>query len=82
MDQNHPQNDQPEHLQSVDDLSQWLGIPVKTIYKWTSNHHSGIPFYRLGKHLRFRFTEIEAWLRKYRSSEGAREFASPMKPGK
>jgi excisionase family DNA binding protein len=79
MDQKKQHEPGLEQMQSISDLSAWLGIPTKTIYKWTSDRHSGIPFYRLGKHLRFRFSEVESWLRKYRGSEGTREFAPSLK---
>jgi excisionase family DNA binding protein len=65
---------QVELLQDIDELCRLLGVPKKTVYKWTSDRHTGFPYYKVGKHLRFRFSEVDAWLRKYRASEGAREF--------
>jgi excisionase family DNA binding protein len=64
-----------ERLRDIDALCSLLGVPKKTVYKWTSDRHSGIPFYKVGKHLRFRFSEIDSWLRKYRASEAVREFS-------
>lgn len=66
--------DDPEPLRSVDELCRWFGISKNTVYKWTSYRYSGLPYYRIGKYLRFRFSEIELWLRKYKASEGTREF--------
>jgi len=67
-----------EPLLSIQDLCVWLNISRKTIYVWTSQHHNGFPFFKVGKHLRFRASEVEAWLRKYHGSAGVREFAQPM----
>jgi excisionase family DNA binding protein len=69
----------PEPLRSINDLCKWLDIPIKTIYRWTSDRRSGFPSYRVGRHLRFRFSEIERWLVKYRGSDGAKEFATRIK---
>jgi excisionase family DNA binding protein len=66
---------QHEPFRTIADLCQWLGIPKKTIYKWTSDRHTGFPSYKVGKHLRFRFSEVESWLRKYHASESVREFS-------
>jgi excisionase family DNA binding protein len=65
-----------EPLRNIDELCNWFGISKNTVYKWTSNRHTGLPYYRLGKYLRFRFSEVESWLRKYKASEGAREFGT------
>jgi len=41
------------------------GIPKKTLYKWSSESRlNGFPAYKLGKHLRFRQSEVDTWLRK------------------
>jgi excisionase family DNA binding protein len=65
----------PEQLRSISELSAWLNVPIKTIYKWTSDHNSGLPYYKIGKRLRFRFSDVESWLQKYKGSQGAQEFA-------
>lgn len=71
-----------EPLRNIEALCQLLGVPKKTVYKWTSDRHSGIPFYKVGIHLRFRFSEIDSWLRKYRASEAVREFSPAASPNK
>ncbi|ROP40217.1 helix-turn-helix transcriptional regulator [Saccharothrix texasensis] len=48
-------------LWGVKDLADYLGVPVNTIYKWRTQKY-GPPGRRVGKHLRFRQTDIEAWL--------------------
>jgi excisionase family DNA binding protein len=80
MDNATGSNNEPEPLRGIDALCQFLGMPKKSVYKWTSNRHSGFPFYKVGKHLKFRFSEVNFWLRKYRASEGAREFSRTPQP--
>jgi excisionase family DNA binding protein len=70
-----------EPMRSIQELSDWLDVPRKTIYKWTSDPDSGLPFYRIGRHLRFRFSEVVRWLMRYRASSGAREFFVALKQG-
>jgi len=46
---------------SVDDLAAWIGVPVKTIYAW---RHRGVGprAATLGRHLKFRRSDVEAWI--------------------
>ena len=59
-----------EPLVDINTLRGFLGgIPKKTIYKWTSESKiNGFPYYRPGRELRFRISEVDGWLKKYRSS--------------
>lgn len=43
------------------ELAEWLGIPVPSLYGW---HHrgDGPPAMRIGKHLRYRRSDVEKWL--------------------
>jgi excisionase family DNA binding protein len=68
------QSNEPESMLTPDEVCTWLKIPKKTLYRWTSDRHRGFPYRRLGKHLRFWRSEIIAYMNKYRSSPGAREF--------
>jgi len=59
-------NDKAEHskadrLLTVEDLAAYLDVPVKTIYAWR-HHKTGPSGIRIGKHLRFRWSEVERWL--------------------
>ena len=38
-----------------------LGIPVPTIYRWRYRG-DGPPGFRVGRHLRFRWSDVEAWI--------------------
>jgi excisionase family DNA binding protein len=43
------------------ELAAFLGIPLRTIYRWRSRHE-GPPSYRVGRHIRYRLNEVEQWL--------------------
>lgn len=50
-----------ERLWTIDDVSDFLGVPVQTLYQW--RHRSeGPPCVRLGKHLRFDPAQVRAWV--------------------
>ena len=49
-------------LWTVAMLSNYLGIPVATLYKWRQ-HEEGPPAVRLGKHIRYRPEAVKEWLR-------------------
>ena len=48
-------------LWSVQDVSDYLRVPVQTLYTWRSQG-SGPPARRVGKYLRYRPDEVIAWL--------------------
>jgi excisionase family DNA binding protein len=48
-------------LWTIKDVSEFLGIPVQTLYQWR-HRHSGPPAYRVGRHLRYDPTAVLAWL--------------------
>ena len=48
-------------LWGIDDLAEYLGIPKATIYKWRSRNY-GPPGKRVGKHIRYRPSDVEAWV--------------------
>jgi len=51
-----------DSLMTPDELGDYLQIPKATIYKWHSEHR-GPTAIKIGKHLRFLRTDIDAWLR-------------------
>ncbi len=53
--------DTPARLLSPLELAEILGVPVTTIYAWRARGY-GPPAIRVGKHLRWRPEEVEAWL--------------------
>lgn len=46
---------------SVSELSALVQVPVPTIYKWRATGR-GPRALRVGKHLRFRMSDVDAWL--------------------
>jgi len=59
MDTSNPGPIEP--LLTLDDVVAYLGIPKNTLYRWRVDGH-GPRAVRIGKHLRYRRTELEAWL--------------------
>jgi len=43
------------------ELAQWLGVPVATIYQ-SRTRGAGPRGLRVGRHLRFRTSDVRAWL--------------------
>ena len=54
-------SDAGERLMSILDLSEMLGIPVETLYGWR-HRGEGPRGYRIGRHVRYRRSSVEAWL--------------------
>ena len=50
-----------EPLMTLPDLSAMLGVPVGTLYGWR-HRGDGPPGYRIGRHVRYRRSEVEAWI--------------------
>lgn len=46
---------------SPDDLAEYVGVPLTTIYKWNSEG-TGPARIRVGKHVRYRWSDVETWL--------------------
>ena len=62
-DQTHHDDalDTDERLWTVEQLARFLALPVATIYAWRYRGE-GPPALRIGRHVRFRPEDIEAWL--------------------
>ena len=50
-----------DRLLTVEDLADYLGVPVATIYAWRYRHQ-GPPGFRVGRHLRFRWNDVQSWI--------------------
>lgn len=61
-----PSTSAPEPFITVATLSRLLGVPSSWVYERTAT--GDIPHYRVGRYVRFRVSEVEAWLADERDS--------------
>jgi len=54
-------NEPTDRLMTLPELSELLGVPVATLYRWRYRGE-GPPGYRVGRHVRYRRATVEAWL--------------------
>jgi excisionase family DNA binding protein len=59
-------------LITIDELSAYLGVPVKTIYDWR-NKHKGPAGYHFGRHPMFAVCDVRAWIEQQRDPAPAAE---------
>ncbi len=50
-----------ERLLTVEDLAEYLGVPVATLYAWRYRRQ-GPPGFRVGRHVRFRRSDVDDWI--------------------
>jgi excisionase family DNA binding protein len=50
-----------ERLLTVEELAEYLGVPVATIYAWRYRRE-GPPGFKVGKHVRYRWRDVEEWI--------------------
>lgn len=50
-----------EPLMTAQELAEYLRIPLHTLYDWR-RHRKGPPAIRMGKHLRYRASDVDGWL--------------------
>jgi len=62
-----PAKSEIERLLAPDEVSEILGVPVTTLYRWRY-HRSGPAALKVGKHLRYRPKDVEKFI-----SDGATE---------
>ncbi|MEE9228005.1 MAG: helix-turn-helix domain-containing protein [Acidimicrobiia bacterium] len=52
---------QLEPLLSTQELAEFLHVPIATIYAWRYRQQ-GPPGFRVGRHLRYRRSDVEEWI--------------------
>jgi excisionase family DNA binding protein len=62
------------HLLSPQEVADYLGVPVGTVYRWRVHREGPIGF-RVGKHVRYRTEDVEAWLEAQRDDRTADDAA-------
>ena len=60
-----------ESVLSISDLAAHLGVPIQTIYD-LRHHGRGPHGFRIGRELKFRTSEVEAWLRRLEEADERR----------
>ncbi|HLM20628.1 MAG TPA: helix-turn-helix domain-containing protein [Propionibacteriaceae bacterium] len=50
-----------ERLMTLTELSEMLDVPIDTLYGWR-HRGEGPAGYRIGRHVRYRRSAVEAWL--------------------
>jgi excisionase family DNA binding protein len=48
-------------LMSAKELADFLGVPLNTVYVW-NHRRQGPRAHKVGRYLRYRWPEVEAWL--------------------
>lgn len=56
-------------LISVNELAEYLGVPVQTVYNWNC-YGNGPRFLKVGRHVRYRWTDVDAWTEAQASTSG------------
>jgi excisionase family DNA binding protein len=51
-----------DRLLTVEELADYLGVPVATLYQWR-HRGEGPPGFRVGRYIRYRRTDVEQWIR-------------------
>ena len=50
-----------DRLLTVEELADYLAVPVATIYAWR-HRRQGPPGFRVGRYVRFRWGDIQQWI--------------------
>jgi excisionase family DNA binding protein len=59
-----------DKLLTLAEVAEALGVPVATLYQWRYKG-TGPRGIRVGRHVRYRATDIEAWLAEQAAAQGA-----------
>ncbi len=59
----HRAMEHEDRLITVQELADYLEVPVKTLYAWRYRRE-GPPGFRVGRHLRYRWADIERWIQR------------------
>lgn len=59
----------PVDLLTPDETAELLRIPVQLLYRWRYERR-GPPSFKIGRYVRYRRAEVEAWIDRQASSSG------------
>lgn len=54
-------SEESDRLLSPQELATYLGVPLATVYGWRYRGN-GPPGIRIGRHLRYRWNDLQTWL--------------------
>jgi excisionase family DNA binding protein len=57
-----------DKLMIVREVADYLGVPTATVYTWNSRG-TGPKYRRIGRHVRWRRAEVDAWIDSHTSDE-------------
>ena len=67
----------PDQLLTLSEVAEHLGVPLQTIYTW--RHHGEMPIgIRVGRHIRVRRPDLDAWLDAHADPPPATPPVSPV----
>lgn len=64
--------DTPDRLLTTRQLADYLSVPVATLYAWRHGG-DGPPGFRIGKHLRYRSSDVNRWIQQRLDTTNSRE---------
>lgn len=64
-----------DHMASRGEVAEYLGVPPATLARW-AYEGKGPSFYRVGRHTRYRWQDVELFLRENRQPAGERAVAA------
>ena len=67
-----------ERLVDVHELAAYLEVPVKTLYAWRYRRE-GPPAFRVGRHLRYRWRDVQRWIQERIEPEPAESVSAPRR---
>ena len=50
-----------DHLLGPQEVADYLGVPIRTVYAWR-HRGTGPRGFRVGRHVRYRREDVDAWL--------------------
>jgi len=48
---------------SVNDIAEYLGIRIETMYRWLKDSDKKMPGHKVGRHWKFKKREIDKWVK-------------------
>jgi excisionase family DNA binding protein len=61
-----------DQLMTVEQVADYLNVPAKTLYRWRTRH-KGPPGARVGRYVRYRKADVEAWVNRQASRQAEKE---------